>query len=317
MTQRPLSFDEEPAAGNEYHVPVLFEACMQALAIRPDGVYVDCTFGGGGHSRGILERLGPEGRLIAFDQDPDAEKNLPADSRITFVPQNFLHLHRFLRLYGIEKVDGLLADLGVSSHQFDEGTRGFSYRFDAPLDMRMDTRQPNTAAHILNSYGEKALQDLLSRYGEVTNARTLAAAMVERRTVAPFATINDLLQLLQPLSKGNPQRYYAQVFQALRIEVNDELGALKALLAQLSAVVRPGGRIAIITFHSLEDRMVKVFLKQGSLDGSEDPLYGHRTKSPFRMVHKKPIEANEEEVKQNPRARSARLRVAEVVGDDG
>jgi 16S rRNA (cytosine1402-N4)-methyltransferase len=216
-------------------------------------------------------------------------------------------------LYGIEKVDGLLADLGVSSHQFDEGARGFSYRFDAPLDMRMDTRQPKTAATVMNTLDASSLQTLLSRYGEVTNARTLAAAIVEMRSVSPFGTINDLLRVLQTFSKGNPQRYYAQVFQALRIEVNDELGALQALLTQLSSVVKPGGRIAIITFHSLEDRMVKQFLKQGMMDEIDDPLYGHKTKSPFRLIHKKPVEATDAEVKKNPRARSARLRVAEVI----
>lgn len=314
MTEKPLADYESAAAGSSYHVPVMFKECLEALSLKPDGVYVDCTFGGGGHSRGILQQLGTNGRLIAFDQDPDAERNLPADPRLTFVPQNFMHLARFLRLYGIDKADGLLADLGVSSHQFDEGGRGFSYRFDAPLDMRMDTRQPLTAAKVLNTMEPGKLQQMFSRYGEVTNARTLAAAISEKRAVAPFATINDLLQVLQPLSKGNPQRYYAQVFQALRIEVNDELGALKGLLEQLAAVVKPGGRIAIITFHSLEDRMVKQFLKDGSLEEVSDPLFGGKSKSPFRLVHKKPLEAGAAEVKLNPRARSARLRVAELIG---
>jgi 16S rRNA (cytosine1402-N4)-methyltransferase len=317
MTDTPLTPYEDAAAGSGYHVPVLFEACMEALDIHPDGVYVDCTFGGGGHSRGILNRLNTAGRLFAFDQDPDAERNLPTDDRLTFIPQNFLHLHRFLKLYGIEKVDGLLADLGVSSHQFDEGGRGFSYRFDAALDMRMDTRQPNTAAQVLNTMAADALQFMFSRYGEVTNARTLAAAIAEKRSAAPFATINDLLQVLRPLSKGNPQRYYAQVFQALRIEVNDELGALKGLLEQLSAVMKPGGRIAIITFHSLEDRMVKQFFKQGTLEEKEDVLFGRKEKSPFRLLTKKPIEADAEEMKRNSRARSARLRVAELIEQGG
>lgn len=313
MTELPLLPQDDAAAGSGYHVPVLFDACMEALNIQTEGVYVDCTFGGGGHSRGILQRLGKKGKLIAFDQDADAARNLPTDDRLTFVPQNFLHLQRFLKLYGIEKVDGLLADLGVSSHQFDEGARGFSYRFDAPLDMRMDTRQPKTAATVLNTLDALSLQTLLSRYGEVTNARTLAAAIVEKRSVSPFGTINDLLRVLQTFSKGNPQRYYSQVFQALRIEVNDELGALQKLLEQLITVVKPGGRIAIITFHSLEDRMVKQFLKQGMMDEIDDPLYGHKVKSPFRLIHKKPLEATDAEVKRNPRARSARLRVAEVV----
>lgn len=314
MTEKPLTAQEDAAKGSNYHVPVMFKESLEALAVKPDGVYVDCTFGGGGHSRGILQLLGKQGRLIAFDQDPDAEKNLPADDRLTFVPHNFLHLRRFLRLYGVDKADGLLADLGVSSHQFDEGGRGFSYRYDAQLDMRMDTRQPLTAATVLNTMEPGKLQQMFSAYGEVTNARTLAAAIAEKRSVAPFATINDLLQVLQPLSKGNPQRYYAQVFQALRIEVNDELGALKQLLMQLPEVVKPGGRIAIITFHSLEDRMVKQFFKEGSFEELSDPLFGRKQKSPFRLVHKKPLEAGAAEVKLNPRARSARLRVAEVVG---
>lgn len=313
MTELPLLHQDDAAAGSRYHVPVLFDACMEALNIQPEGVYVDCTFGGGGHSRGILQRLSKKGKLISFDHDADAAQNLPTDDRLTFVPQNFLHLKRFLKLYGIDKADGLLADLGVSSHQFDEGGRGFSYRFDAPLDMRMDTRQPKTAATVLNTMDALNLQTLLSRYGEVTNARTLATAIVEKRSVSPFKTINDLLRVLQTLSKGNPQRYYSQVFQALRIDVNDELGALQALLTQLSSVVKPGGRIAIITFHSLEDRMVKQFLKQGMMDEIDDPLYGHKTKSPFRLIHKKPLEATDAEVKKNPRARSARLRVAELV----
>jgi 16S rRNA (cytosine1402-N4)-methyltransferase len=312
MTEKPLAEYHDAKAGSGYHVPVMFEECMEALLLKPDGVYVDCTFGGGGHSRGILQRLGAAGKLMAFDQDPDAERNLPADERLTFVPQNFLYLTRYLKLYGFEKADGLLADLGVSSHQFDEGGRGFSYRFEAPLDMRMDTRQPLTAAQVLNTMETAKLQQMFSSYGEVTNAKTLAAAIAAKRSVAPFATINDLLLVLQPLSKGNPQRYYAQVFQALRMEVNDELGALKGLLEQLAEAVKPGGRIAIITFHSLEDRLVKQFLKEGSFDAEVDPLYGRKAKSPFRLVHKKPIEADAAELKTNPRSRSARLRVAEV-----
>ncbi len=312
MTDLPLATYQDAKAGSGYHVPVMFEECMEALSLKPDGVYVDCTFGGGGHSRGILQRLGTKGKLIAFDQDPDAERNLPFDERLTFVPQNFLHLTRYLRFYGFEKADGLLADLGVSSHQFDEGGRGFSYRYDAPLDMRMDNRQPQTAAQVLNTMDTAKLQHMFSQYGEVTNARTLAAAISAKRSVAPFITINDLMLVLQPLSKGNPQRYYAQVFQALRIEVNDELGALKGLLEQLTEAVKPGGRIAIITFHSLEDRMVKQFLKGGGLKEEADPIYGKKVKSPFRLVYKKPLEASAAELKNNPRSRSARLRVAEI-----
>jgi 16S rRNA (cytosine1402-N4)-methyltransferase len=251
--------------------------------------------------------------LIVFDQDPDAECNLPNDDRLRFVRQNFIHLARYLRLYGIEKVDGLLADLGVSSHQFNEAERGFSYRFEAMLDMRMDTLQPVTAATVLNEYSAEALQSMFSRYGEVTNARTLAVSIVNQRGVSRLKTIADLLQILKPLSKGNPQRYYAQVFQAIRIEVNNELGALKGLLELLPKVMKTGGRVAIITFHSLEDRLVKQFFKEGTFEEEADPLYGRKASSPFRLVNKKPVEASTEEVKRNVRARSARLRVAEFV----
>lgn len=307
----------EGAASEEqgYHVPVLFEASLEALKIQPDGIYVDCTFGGGGHSAGILKQLGPKGKLIAFDQDADAAANVPKDERLIFVPQNFEHLQRFLRLYGITAINGLLADLGVSSHQFDEASRGFSYRFEASLDMRMDSRQEQTAAKVLNTLTVGSLQEMFSRYGEVTNAKTLAASIVEKRAVAPFATINDLLQVLKPLSKGNPQRYYAQVFQALRIEVNDEMGALRRMLEQLEAVLKPGARAAIITFHSLEDRLVKQFFKQGSFTETIDPVYGNRTKNPFRQVHKKPLEAEAAELKRNKRSRSAKLRVYEKINE--
>lgn len=312
MTQKDKN---EPtiAAENEYHVPVLFEASLKALQIRPDGIYVDCTFGGGGHSAGILKQLGPKGKLIAFDQDADAAANLPKDNRLLFVPQNFEHLQRFLRLYGITEMDGLLADLGVSSHQFDEASRGFSYRFEAALDMRMDSRREQTAAHVLNGLSAIALQEILSNYGEVTNAKTLAAAIVEKRSDAPFATINDLIQLLKTLSKGNPQRYYAQVFQALRIEVNDEMGTLRRMLEQVEGLLKPGGRVAIITFHSLEDRIVKQFFKLGSFTETVDPVYGSKSKSAFKPVHKKPIEADEKELKRNKRSRSAKLRVYEKI----
>ena len=296
-----------------YHVPVLLQECIDALNIKTDGVYVDCTFGGGGHSRAILGQLGPGGRLIAFDQDADAVRNLPADERLLFVPHNFRHLQRFLRMYGIEKVDGLLADLGVSSHQFNEGSRGFSYRFEAELDMRMDQRQNVTAATILNTYSAAQLQQLLSQYGEVTNARTLAAAILEARSSQQLHTIGQLLQVLAPLAKGNPHRYYAQVFQALRMEVNAEMETLKEMLQQLPAVVKTGGRIAIITFHSIEDRLVKQFFKQGSFDtAEEDPIYGRRQQVPFTPISKKPIEPSKAELKLNPRSGSAKLRVVEL-----
>lgn len=295
-----------------YHIPVLLKECLDALAIKKDGVYADCTFGGGGHSKEILKAIGPKGKLIAFDQDADAVANLPQDDRLVFIPQNFRHIQRFLRLYGIEKLDGLLADLGVSSHQFDEGSRGFSYRFDAPLDMRMDQKQVKTAADILNGHDAATLQQMFSSYGEVTNARTLAAAIVAARNGQPFKTIRDLLSVLAPLAKGNPNRYYSQAFQALRIEVNEELEALKDLLNQLTAVVKPGGRVAIITFHSLEDRIVKQFFKQGSFEIKEDPIYGRQSVSPFILVTKKPIVAGKVELERNVRSRSANLRVAEL-----
>lgn len=291
---------------NDYHLPVMLKECIAALSIIPDGVYVDCTFGGGGHSRAILDELSANGRLYAFDQDADAIANAPADDRFVMVPHNFRHLQRFLRLYQVHQADGLLADLGVSSHQFNEASRGFSFRFDAPLDMRMDTRQGYTAADLLNSFSVTQLQQLLSNYGEVTNAKTLAKAIEAERQIAAFKSISDLLKVLQPLSKGNPQRYYAQVFQALRIAVNDELAVLEELLMQLPDCIKPGGRVAIITFHSLEDRIVKQFFKGEVV---EDAVYGTKRKVAFEAVHKKPIEPTHAEIKQNNRARSAKLRV--------
>lgn len=297
-----------------YHVPVLFEECIEALAIKPNGVYVDCTFGGGGHSRGILSRLGKEGRLIVFDQDADAKQNIPDDDRLLFVPQNFRHLKRFLRLHKITAVDGLLADLGVSSHQFDEAERGFSIRFDAALDMRMDVRAGKTAADVLNTYSEAALHKLFEKYGEVTNAKTLAKTIVAQRSIAAFTTIAAFKQALQGIVKGNPNKYFAQVFQALRIEVNEELQALEEMLAQAIEVLAPGGRLAIISFHSLEDRLVKNFMKYGSAhEPPADDVFGTRPTSPMKAVAKKPITAGAQELKKNSRSRSARLRVAEKI----
>lgn len=293
-----------------YHVPVMLQEAVDALAINPDGVYVDCTFGGGGHARAILSRLGPEGRLIAFDQDEDAKANLPQDNRLTFVPHNFRHLSRFLRLHQIAKVDGVLADLGVSSHQFDEPERGFSIRFDAPLDMRMDRSAELTAAAFLQQSTPESLQLVFQEYGEVTNSRTLAHLLCEQVRRAPIQTIAALKASIAPVVKGNPNKYFAQVFQALRMAVNDETGALKDLLEQAAAVIKPGGRLAIITFHSIEDRIVKQFLKSGVEGSSEaDPVFGIRKEAPFEPVTKKPIEPGAEEVRRNPRSRSARLRV--------
>ncbi|HEV7332913.1 MAG TPA: 16S rRNA (cytosine(1402)-N(4))-methyltransferase RsmH [Flavisolibacter sp.] len=295
-----------------YHVPVLLNEVIDGLAIRPSGVYVDCTFGGGGHSRAILEKLDSAGKLVAFDQDADAKRNLPEDERIIFVPQNFRHLHRFLRLHGISEVDGLLADLGVSSHQFDEASRGFSTRFDAALDMRMDQRQDKTAADVVKTYSEAELHKLFEQWGEVTNSRTLAKTIVEKRGVMPLNSIDDFKTALSGVVKGNPAKYFAQVFQALRIEVNDEMGALKELLMQLPQVLKVEGRAAIITFHSIEDRLVKQFFKNNTFEEEEEhPFQTTEKLRLLKPVNKKPIEASQEELKRNPRSRSAKLRVAE------
>ena len=301
--------------GSNYHIPVLYTESLNALNIKPDGVYVDCTFGGGGHSRGILEKLNADGRLIAFDQDADAKGNLPNDDRVIFIPQNFRHIQRFLRLHKHPKVDGVLADLGVSSHQFDIGDRGFSTRFDGPLDMRMDQNQPQTAFNLLLTYTETQLHKLFEQYGEVTNSKTLAKHIVQQRRQASFKTINGFKALLQPVIKGNPNKYLAQVFQALRIEVNDEMGALKELLQQLPQVLQAGGKVAIITFHSLEDRLVKNYFRQGSFEEvvDENPFVQHEKKTELKVITKKPIVPTDEETKRNPRSRSAKLRVAEKI----
>jgi 16S rRNA (cytosine1402-N4)-methyltransferase len=297
----------------QYHTPVLLQECIDALDIWPAGIYVDCTFGGGGHSAAILKQLNENGKLIVFDQDEDARKNLPNDERVIFVPQNFRHLQRFLRLHKASKVDGILADLGVSSHQFDEAGRGFSIRFDAALDMRMDQRQLLTAADILKNFSELQLHKMFEQYGEVTNAKTLAKTIVSQRMLAPIRTINEFKTAVHAVVKGNPQKYFAQVFQALRIEVNDELGALKELLQQTASVLKTGGRVAIITFHSLEDRIVKNFFRDGTFeDTAIDDVYGHRFENPFKVITKKPITATDKELKENTRSRSAKLRVAEM-----
>lgn len=301
----------ENLPASDYHVPVLYHETIDALSIKPDGVYVDCTFGGGGHSKGILEKLGPNGKLVAFDQDADAQQNIQNEPRLLFVPQNFRHLHRFLRLHGITQVDGLLADLGVSSHQFNEGERGFSIRFEGPMDMRMDRRQGLTAADIIKTFSELQLHKMFEQYGEVTNAKTLAAHIVQQRTRLPFATIDQFKAMISSVVKGNPNKYLAQVFQALRMEVNDEMGALKEMLQQLPTVLKPGGIAAIITFHSIEDRMVKNFFKQGSFDEVIDnPFVSIEKVEVFKLVNKKPITASEVELKRNTRSRSAKLRVA-------
>lgn len=295
---------------NNYHVPVLLHECVEALNILPDGVYVDTTFGGGGHSREILKHLSAKGKLIAFDQDADAKQNLPSDERLVFIPQNFRHLQRFLRAEGFAKVDGILADLGVSSFQFDTAERGFSYRFDGALDMRMNTSSGRTAADILNQESAATLQQIFGEYGEVRNAKTLAEKIAEVRLQKPFKTISDLLNVCEVVMKGDKHRYWAQVFQALRIEVNDELSALKDLLEQSAKVLKPNGILAVITFHSLEDRLVKNFMKTGNFEGEHIKDDFGNIERLFDVKTKKPIEANAQELKQNSRARSAKLRVA-------
>jgi len=291
---------------------VLLEEVLDGLAIRPDGTYVDCTFGGGGHSKEILTRLGAKGKLIVFDQDEDAKRNLPEDERVIFVPQNFRHLQRFLRLHKFSKVDGVLADLGVSSHQFDTAERGFSTRFDAALDMRMDSRQTQTAATVLNTFSEQQLHKMFERYGEVTNAKTLAKKISEQRIIKLFTTINSFKQAIADVVKGNPKKYFAQVFQALRIEVNEEVKVLEEMLSQIPLVLKQQGRVAVITFHSLEDRIVKNFFKTGSMEEQEaDDVYGTKPENPLLIITKKPLLPSAEEQKINSRSRSAKLRIAE------
>lgn len=299
-----------------YHIPVLLAETIAALAIKPNGTYVDCTFGGGGHSKAILSHLGKAGQLVAFDQDTAAKNNLPDDERLVFVSQNFRHLQRFLRLEGIIAVDGIMADLGVSSHQFDEADRGFSIRYDAEMDMRMDRRQAQTAFDVLNTYSEQQLHKMFEQYGEVTNSKTLARKIVDVRKVASLKTTVGFKNALRDIVKGNPNKYFAQVFQALRIEVNDELGALKEMLSQIPSLLKPGGRAAIITFHSLEDRLVKNFFRNGSFDEPDDnPFAITKKKSELIVITKKPVVPTDEEMKKNSRSRSAKLRVAEKVSE--
>ncbi|GAB3933001.1 16S rRNA (cytosine(1402)-N(4))-methyltransferase RsmH [Larkinella terrae] len=301
-----------------YHEPVLLQACVEGLNLKPGGTYVDVTFGGGGHSREILRQLAPgpdsAGRLIVFDQDPDARANADAidDPRLTFVAANFRHLKRYLRLYKIDQVDGILADLGISSHQIDTPERGFSTRFDADLDMRMSQAGELTARKVINEYPEDQLHKIFGMYGEVTNARTLAGAIAASRVNRPIETINDLKAVLQRYApRGREHKYFAQVFQALRIEVNQELVTLEEFLAQVPEVLAIGGRLVVMAYHSLEDRLVKNFIKSGNFRGDiEKDLYGNEIK-PLQSVTRKPIEASAEEVGRNPRARSAKLRIAE------
>lgn len=298
-----------------YHVPVLLPESLEGLNIRPSGIYVDVTFGGGGHSREILRRLGPDGTLYGFDQDADAEKNIPGDDRFVFVRSNFRYLYNFMRYYGVQgEVDGLLADLGVSSHHFDDRERGFSFRFDGALDMRMNVRAGRTAADIVNTYSEEALADVFYLYGELKAARKLASLLVRSREDKPIATIGDFLEIIKPFTgRDKEKKFLAQAFQALRIEVNDEMRALREMLSQTLDVLSPGGRLVVITYHSLEDRLVKNFLKTGNFEGKIQQDFFGNVQSPFRLVNNKVIAPSVEEVERNPRSRSAKLRIAEKI----
>jgi 16S rRNA (cytosine1402-N4)-methyltransferase len=298
---------------SNYHEPVLLQACIDGLNLQPGGTYVDITFGGGGHSREILRQL-DGGKLFGFDQDADAKANAQAlaDPRLTFVASNFRNIKRYLRLYKAEQVDGILADLGISSHQIDTPKRGFSTRFDADLDMRMNQNADRTARQVVNEYSEADLHRILGMYGEITNARTAAGAIVSARSNRPLKTVNDLKAALQRYApRGKENKYFAQVFQALRIEVNEELQALEEFLEQVPDILKPGGRLVVMSYHSLEDRLVKNFINKGKFQGEvEKDLFGNEIK-PLQSVTRKPIEATPDEIARNPRARSAKLRIAE------
>ncbi|ATV37845.1 16S rRNA (cytosine(1402)-N(4))-methyltransferase [Prevotella intermedia] len=302
-----------------YHVPVLLRESVDGLNIHPDGIYVDVTFGGGGHSREILSRLSKKGHLYSFDQDVDAEQNTceigskgERPENFTFVRSNFRYLSNWLRYYGVERIDGLLGDLGVSSHHFDDEQRGFSFRFDAPLDMRMNKRAGKTAADILREYDEEKLANMFYLYGELKNSRKIAATIVNSRSTTPILTTKDFQAVVEPLFKREREKKeMAKLFQALRIEVNQEMAALKEMLNSASEVLKPGGRLSIITYHSLEDRIVKNMMKSGNIEGKvEQDFFGH-INSPFKLINNKVIVPDENEQESNPRSRSAKLRIAE------
>ena len=295
-----------------YHIPALLPECMEGLRILPNGTYVDVTFGGGGHSREIIRHLGPEGRLLAFDQDLDAQQNSIDDNRFTFIHSNFRFLKNFLRYYQAEHIDGLLADLGVSFHHFDEAERGFSFRFDGALDMRMNQQSPQTAATVLNSYDEERLSDIFYLYGELPQARKLANAIVKSRQTNPLQTINNLLEVARPyINRKQEKKELAQLFQALRIEVNAEMESLRKMLRQALDALNPGGRLVVLTYHSLEDRLVKNFFKTGNFEGKADKDFFGKITTPVKLINRKVIVPTEEEIERNPRSRSAKLRVAE------
>lgn len=302
------------SAADFYHTTVLLKEAVDGLDVKADGVYVDATFGGGGHSREILSRLSADGKLLSFDHDADAWRNKPDDARLIPVQENFRYMRRFLRLHGYPQVDGILADLGVSSFQFDTAERGFSTRFDGPLDMRMDKRLEMTAADVLMDYSEAQLHKIFEQYGEVRNSKQLAKHIAANRSRGGLSTIDTFKAMIAPVMKGLPNKYLAQVFQALRIEVNDEMGALKDFLEQAAQSLKPGGRLSVITFHSLEDRLVKQFMKKGTWQEDEVDVFGRSSvEAVMKPVSNKPIEPTEVEIKNNPRARSARLRIAEKI----
>ena len=295
-----------------YHVPVLLEESIEGMNLSPKGIYVDVTFGGGGHSKEILRQMDQTSHLYSFDQDEDAEKNIVDDERFTFVRSNFRYLYNFLRYYGVEQVDAILADLGVSSHHFDDSERGFSFRFDGKLDMRMNKRSGFTADDVVNTYDEERLANIFYLYGELKNSRKLASVISKARSNQPIVTIGDFLNIVKPLfGKEREKKELAKVFQALRIEVNQEMEALKEMLNAATEMLKPGGRLVVITYHSLEDRMVKNMMKTGNIEGKAEQDFFGNVQAPFRLINNKVIVASDEEVTRNPRSRSAKLRIAE------
>lgn len=297
-----------------YHTPVLLKPSVDGMNIRPGGVYVDVTFGGGGHSREILSRLGDGGRLLGFDQDEDAEKNIVNNPHFTFVRSNFRFLHNFLRYHNIEEVDAILADLGVSSHHFDDSERGFSFRFDGKLDMRMNKRAGITAADVINTYDEERLANVLYLYGELKNSRKLAAVIAKARSIKQIDTIGEFLEVIKPLfGREREKKELAKVFQALRIEVNQEMEALKEMLYAATESLKPGGRLVVITYHSLEDRMVKNIMKTGNVEGKVEKDFFGNIQTPFKLINNRVIVPDETEIEKNPRSRSAKLRIAEKI----
>lgn len=297
-----------------YHIPALLEECIEGLNIQPSGIYVDATFGGGGHSRRILSCLSDEGHLYGFDQDSDTEKNIFPDARFTFVRSNFRFLKNFMRYYEEKQIDGLLADLGVSFHHFDDSQRGFSFRFNSKLDMRMNNRAGSSAADILNNYEEERLANLFYLYGELKPSRRIASAIVKRRAEKKITETDELLEVIRPfINRKQEKKELAQIFQALRIEVNNEMETLREMLNRASELLKPGGRIAILTYHSLEDRLVKNFFKTGNFEGKAEKDFFGRIETPFKLINNKVIVPTEEEIERNPRSRSAKLRVAEKI----